>query len=28
VDLYHRSGFVTRQTFDAMVWERRTRART
>jgi ribosomal protein S18 acetylase RimI-like enzyme len=28
VALYHRSGFVTRQTFDAMVWERRTRART
>jgi ribosomal protein S18 acetylase RimI-like enzyme len=22
VALYHRSGFVTRQTFDAMVWER------
>jgi len=28
VALYHRSGFITRQTFDAMVWERRTRART
>ncbi len=28
VALYHRSGFVTRQTFDAMVWERRTQART
>jgi ribosomal protein S18 acetylase RimI-like enzyme len=27
VALYHRSGFITRQTFDAMVWERRTRAR-
>jgi ribosomal protein S18 acetylase RimI-like enzyme len=27
VALYHRSGFVTRQTFDAMVWERRGRAR-
>jgi ribosomal protein S18 acetylase RimI-like enzyme len=27
VALYHRSGFVTRQTFDAMVWERRARAR-
>jgi ribosomal protein S18 acetylase RimI-like enzyme len=28
VALYHRSGFVTRQTFDAMVWERRGRTRT
>ncbi len=28
VALYHRSGFVTRQTFDAMVWDRRPRART
>jgi ribosomal protein S18 acetylase RimI-like enzyme len=28
VALYHRSGFVTRQTFDAMVWERRGRSRT
>jgi ribosomal protein S18 acetylase RimI-like enzyme len=28
VALYHRSGFITRQTFDAMVWERRGRART
>ncbi|HTZ57595.1 MAG TPA: GNAT family N-acetyltransferase [Acidobacteriaceae bacterium] len=27
VALYHRSGFVTRQTFDAMVWERRDRSR-
>jgi ribosomal protein S18 acetylase RimI-like enzyme len=27
VALYHRSGFVTRQTFDAMVWERRARSR-
>ena len=27
VALYHRSGFVTRQTFDAMVWERRGRVR-
>jgi ribosomal protein S18 acetylase RimI-like enzyme len=27
VALYQRSGFVTRQTFDAMVWERRTRGR-
>jgi ribosomal protein S18 acetylase RimI-like enzyme len=27
VALYHRNGFVTRQTFDAMVWERRARAR-
>jgi ribosomal protein S18 acetylase RimI-like enzyme len=27
VALYHRSGFVTRQTFDAMVWERHGRAR-
>ena len=27
VALYHRCGFVTRQTFDAMVWERRARAR-
>jgi ribosomal protein S18 acetylase RimI-like enzyme len=27
VALYHRSGFVTRQTFDAMVWERRGGAR-
>jgi ribosomal protein S18 acetylase RimI-like enzyme len=26
VALYHRSGFITRQTFDAMVWERRARA--
>jgi ribosomal protein S18 acetylase RimI-like enzyme len=28
VALYHRSGFVTRQSFDAMVWERRGRTRT
>src|ERR1700679_1378801 len=28
VALYHRSGFVTRQTFDAMVWERSGRTRT
>ena len=28
VALYHRSGFVTRQTFDAMVWDRRPRPRT
>jgi len=28
VALYHRSGFITRQTFDAMVWERRARARS
>jgi ribosomal protein S18 acetylase RimI-like enzyme len=27
VALYHRSGFVTRQTFDAMVWERRRAGR-
>ncbi len=27
VALYHRNGFITRQTFDAMVWERRARAR-
>jgi ribosomal protein S18 acetylase RimI-like enzyme len=27
VALYLRSGFITRQTFDALVWERRTRAR-
>jgi ribosomal protein S18 acetylase RimI-like enzyme len=27
VALYHRTGFITRQTFDAMVWERRGRAR-
>jgi ribosomal protein S18 acetylase RimI-like enzyme len=27
VALYHRSGFITRQTFDAMVWERRGRGR-
>jgi ribosomal protein S18 acetylase RimI-like enzyme len=27
VALYHRSGFITRQTFDAMVWERRGRSR-
>jgi ribosomal protein S18 acetylase RimI-like enzyme len=27
VALYHGNGFVTRQTFDAMVWERRARAR-
>jgi ribosomal protein S18 acetylase RimI-like enzyme len=27
VALYQRCGFVTRQTFDAMVWERRGRAR-
>jgi ribosomal protein S18 acetylase RimI-like enzyme len=27
VALYHRIGFITRQTFDAMVWERRGRAR-
>ncbi len=27
VALYERSGFVTRQTFDAMVWERRMRSR-
>jgi ribosomal protein S18 acetylase RimI-like enzyme len=25
VALYQRCGFVTRQTFDAMVWDRRTR---
>ena len=25
VALYRRSGFITRQTFDAMVWDRRTR---
>jgi ribosomal protein S18 acetylase RimI-like enzyme len=28
VALYQRSGFITRQTFDAMVWERPNRART
>ena len=28
VALYRRSGFTTRQTFDAMVWERRGRGRT
>jgi ribosomal protein S18 acetylase RimI-like enzyme len=28
VALYHRSGFITRQTFDAMVWERRGRGRS
>jgi ribosomal protein S18 acetylase RimI-like enzyme len=28
VALYQRIGFTTRQTFDAMVWERRGRART
>jgi GNAT superfamily N-acetyltransferase len=28
VALYHRSGFTTRQTFDAMVWERRGRGRS
>ena len=28
VALYQRSGFITRQTFDAMVWERRTQDRT
>src|SRR5271168_4565899 len=28
VALYRRSGFITRQTFDALVWDRRTRART
>jgi ribosomal protein S18 acetylase RimI-like enzyme len=28
VALYLRSGFVTHQTFDALVWDRRTRART
>jgi ribosomal protein S18 acetylase RimI-like enzyme len=27
VALYHRIGFTIRQTFDAMVWERRARAR-
>jgi ribosomal protein S18 acetylase RimI-like enzyme len=27
VALYHRTGFITRQTFDAMVWERRGKAR-
>jgi ribosomal protein S18 acetylase RimI-like enzyme len=27
VALYLRSGFITRQTFDALVWDRRTRAR-
>jgi ribosomal protein S18 acetylase RimI-like enzyme len=27
VALYQRSGFVTRQTFDAMVWERRAKGR-
>jgi ribosomal protein S18 acetylase RimI-like enzyme len=27
VALYQRIGFTTRQTFDAMVWERRGRAR-
>jgi len=27
VALYLRSGFITRQTFDAMVWDRRTRGR-
>lgn len=27
VALYQRTGFLTRQTFDAMVWERRRRAR-
>jgi ribosomal protein S18 acetylase RimI-like enzyme len=28
VALYHRSGFITRQTFDAMVWERRSKVRS
>ena len=27
VALYHRSGFITRQTFDAMVWQRRPSGR-
>jgi ribosomal protein S18 acetylase RimI-like enzyme len=27
VGLYFRSGFIIRQTFDALVWDRRTRAR-
>jgi ribosomal protein S18 acetylase RimI-like enzyme len=28
VALYHRSGFITHQTFDAMVWDRHARPRT
>jgi hypothetical protein len=27
VGLYLRSGFIIRQTFDAMVWDRRSRGR-